>query len=119
MKYLIASLVSITLFVGFGFSSLSTNALAQAKFKSGIAGRVTDPSGALILGATIRLVGHTTKTSVSVKTNDSGEYTADLEPELYDVEAEAYGFKKAKRKNILVQPEARSFVDFMLEPKPQ
>ena len=73
----------------------------------------------MILGATIRLVGHTTKTSVSVKTNDSGEYTADLEPELYDVEAEAYGFKKAKRKNILVQPEARSFVDFMLEPKPQ
>jgi hypothetical protein len=117
MKYLVPSLVSVILFVSFGFSSAPNNSLAQEKFKSGIAGRVTDPSGAVIVGVNIRLVGHTTQTKVSVTTNDNGDYTADLEPELYDVEAEAYGFKKARRKNILVQPQARSFVDFMLEPK--
>ena len=91
--------------------------LAQTKFKSGIAGRVTDPNGAVIVGATINLTGRTTKYVAHVETNESGEYTADLEPELYDVEAEAPGFKKAKRKNIPVQQEARSLVDFMLVPK--
>ena len=54
---------------------------------------------------------------VHVKTNENGEYIADLEPELYDVEAEAPGFKKAKRKHIPVQHQARSLVDFMLVPK--
>ena len=91
--------------------------LAQTKFKSGIAGRVTDPNGAVIFDASISLVGRTTKKVVQVRTNDSGEYVADLEPEIYDVEAEAPGFKKAKRKYIPVQTQARSFVDFMLVPK--
>ena len=40
-----------------------------------------------------------------------------IAPELYDVEAESPGFKTAKRRNIPVQTEARSFVDFMLVPK--
>ena len=90
--------------------------LAQAKFKSGISGRVTDPNGAVIVGVSISLVGRTTKKLVQVSTNDSGEYTADLEPELYDVKAESHGFKTAKRRNIPVHTEARSFVDFMLVP---
>ena len=93
------------------------SSLAQTKFKSGIAGRVTDPNGAVIVGATVNLTGHTTKYVAHVTTNENGEYTADLEPELYDVEAEAPGFKKAKRKNIPVQDQGRSFVDFMLVPK--
>ena len=112
-------MVSTMLFVGYGFSSKATNSPAQTKFKSGISGRVTDPTGAVIDGAIVRLVGHTTKAIFTVKTGDTGEYTVDLEPELYDVEAEAPGMKKARRKNILVQFHARSFVDFMLEPKPQ
>ena len=117
MKYLVVYLISMMFFAGFVFSNGATNSLAQSKFKSGISGRVTDPSGALIVDVTVRLVGRTIKKIVSVKTNDNGEYTADLEPELYDVEAEAGGFKKARRKYIPVQPEARSFVDFMLVPK--
>lgn len=117
MRYLVASLASMILFVTLASSNVTTNPLAQTKFKSGIAGRVTDPSGAVIAGASIRLVARATQRTFSVKTNDSGEYTADLEPEIYDVEAEAPGFKKARRKYIPVQREARSFVDFMLEPK--
>ena len=116
MKFLIASLVSMIAFTGFGFSDVATDSFAQAKFKSGITGRVTDPSGAVIIGVTVRLVGRRTKKLVTVRTDDNGEYTVDLEPEIYDVEAEFPGFKKAKRKHIPVQPEGRSFVDFMLVP---
>lgn len=116
MKYFVLSLVSV-LVISFGFNAVSSPLSAQAKFKSGIAGRLTDPNGALIVGATVRLVSRITKRLVSVTTSDNGEYTADLEPGLYDVEADAPGFKKARRKSIPVQTEARSFVDFMLVPK--
>lgn len=117
MRYLVAFLASMILFVTFSSSNVGTNSLVQTKFKSGISGRVTDPSGAVIVGASVHLVARATRRTVSVNTNDSGEYAADLEPEIYDVEAEAAGFKKARRKYIPVQREARSFVDFMLEPE--
>lgn len=90
---------------------------AQTKFKSGIAGRVTDPRGAVIVDARIWIVSRTTKKGVLVKTNDVGEYTADLDPDVYDVEAEAPGFKKAKRKYIPVESQGRNLVDFMLNIK--
>jgi hypothetical protein len=91
--------------------------LAQTKFKSGISGRVTDRNGAVVVTATVTLVARTTKKLVHVKTNDVGEYAVDLEPDIYDVQAEAPGFKKAKRKYIPVQSEARSLVDFVLVPR--
>ena len=93
--------------------------LAQTKFKSGIAGRVTDQRGALIVDARIWIVSRTTKKGVLVKTNDVGEYTADLDPDVYDLEAEAPGFKKGKRKYIPVENESRSIVDFTLGVKEQ
>jgi Carboxypeptidase regulatory-like domain len=119
MKHLVASLISIILVTGVGFTDVASGSLSQAKFKSGIAGRLTDPNGAVIVGATVRIVARSTKKLVSFKTDDKGEYTADLEPDAYDVEADAAGFKKARRKSIPVQREARSFVDFMLEPGPR
>ena len=114
MKYLVVSLASIILVTCLGVSATSP---ARDRFTSGIAGRLTDPSGAVIVGATVRLISREKQRIVFVKTDDKGEYTADLEPAIYDVEAEAAGFKKAKRKYIPVQTEARSFVDFMLVPK--
>ena len=86
--------------------------------KGGIAGRTTDPHGAVVVGARITIVARSTKTIVSRKSNDAGEYVADLKPDVYDVEADADGFKKAIRKAIPVEGEGRSFVDFVLEPKP-
>ena len=98
-------------------TNVATDTSAQTKFKSGIAGRLTDPNGAVIAGATIRIIARSTKKVVSTKTDDRGEYTVDLEPDVYDVDAEAPGFKKARRKSIPVEREGRSFVDFMLEPR--
>ena len=90
----------------------------QAKFKSGIAGRLTDPNGAVIAGATIRIITRSTKKLVSFTSDDKGEYIANLDPDIYDLEADAAGFKKARRKSIPVEREARSYVDFVLEPGP-
>lgn len=93
-----------------------TSTLAQTKFKSGISGRVTDPRGAVVVDARIWIVSCTTKKGVLVNTNDVGEYAADLPHDIYDVEAEAPGFKKAKRKNIPVE-NGRNMVDFVLAVK--
>jgi hypothetical protein len=114
---LIALALAVVLPLAAVWTTQPSLAQTQTKFKSGIAGRVTDPNGAVIVGVNITLVGRTTKKPIYAKTNDSGEYTVDLVPELYDVEAESPGFKKAKRKYIPVYEQSRSFVDFMLVPK--
>jgi hypothetical protein len=119
MNHLIVSLILLVLVTGSVSTDLASGSPAQAKFKSGIAGRLTDPNGAVIVGATVRIIARSTKKLVSFKTDDKGEYKADLEPDAYDVEADGAGFKKARRKSIPVQREARSSVDFMLEPGPR
>jgi hypothetical protein len=117
MKYLIAFVLSSLLAVVVVAGAHSVSRVPQ-KFRTGIAGRTTDPSGAVVVGVRIRIVAQSSKTTVLRKSNDVGEYVADLEPDVYDVEADADGFKKAIRKSIPVSREARSFVDFVLEPKP-
>jgi Carboxypeptidase regulatory-like domain len=119
IRRVVASLFSILLVVGTGLGHATADSRAQTKFKAGISGRLTDPSGAVVVGANVSfIVRRTGNVVVTVKTNDSGEYAVDLEPGLYDVEADAGGFKKAKRKYIPVHSEGRSFVDFVLQPKP-
>jgi len=118
MKSLIAFVISSTLLVGSaGFKPVARDLPVSDKFQSGIAGRTTDPNGAVVVGARITIVARSTKKVVSQKSNDLGEYLADLEPDVYDVEADADGFKRATRKAIPVLRESRSFVDFVLEPK--
>jgi hypothetical protein len=119
MSHLITSLLSLLLVTGAIGTEKGSLSSMQAKFKSGIAGRLTDPNGAVIVGATIRIITRSTKKLVSFKTDDKGEYVADLDPDVYDVEADAAGFKKARRKSIPVVREARSYVDFVLEPGPR
>ena len=91
---------------------------AQEKFKSGISGRVTDLNGSVVVDASISFIRRSTKKVVyEVKTNNIGEYAVDLEPDLFVVEAEAVGFKKAKRRYISVESQGRNLVDFVLEPR--
>src|SRR5580765_7769757 len=116
MKYLLA-LVLLSLLALAVVADSGNASREPQKFRSGIAGRTTDPNGSVVVGVRIKIVARSTKTVVSQKSNDVGEYVADLEPDVYDVEADADGFKKATRKGIPVLRESRSFVDFVLEPK--
>ena len=118
MKRSITFAMFLTLLVGITPPNLMGHASSADKFKSGIAGRTTDPNGSVVVGVRIKITAASTKAVVSLKSNDQGEYVADLDPGVYDVEADADGFKKATRKSISVLRESRSFVDFVLEPKP-
>lgn len=88
---------------------------ATQTFHSGISGRVTDRNGAVVVRARITIVAGSSKQSVIRTTNDEGQYVADLEPDIYDVSAEASGFKTVYRKSIPVSRESRSYVDFVLQ----
>ena len=118
MKSLLAFAIFLTLLIASTGSEQASGSSQSDKFKSGIAGRITDPNGAVVVGTRITIIARSTKAAVSRKSNETGEYVADLEPDVYDVEADADGFKKATRKAIPVLREGRSFVDFVLEPKP-
>ena len=117
MKHSLAFAISLVLLAASAATNRTNGSHVAQKFRSGIAGRLTDPNGAVVAGATIRIVARSTNAVVIRKSDDRGEYLADLDPDTYDVEADAAGFKKVKRKSIPVLREARSYVDFVLEPK--
>jgi len=69
-----------------------------------VLGRVTDPSGAVIPGAEVRLVNAATGAGASARTNDAGNYTIPyLLPGTYTLTGELAGFKKYQREGIQVR----------------
>jgi len=114
MKYLIAITLLLVL-VACASTSARSHSRAVQKFRSGISGRITDRNGAVVRGAKITIVAHSSNASVSRTSNDEGQYAADLDPDIYDVFVDANGFKKARRKSIPVEREGRNYVDFVLE----
>ena len=82
-------------FVGLLILSM-TPALAQTATGS-VAGQVTDPSGAAIAGAEVKLVDPTTSSSQTTTTNDVGRYTFNtVPPGVYDLTVSHPGFTQAK-----------------------
>jgi hypothetical protein len=60
-----------------------------------VAGAVTDPSGAVIPGATITVTNTSTSEARTTVTNNEGRYAVDkLSPGSYRIEAQAQGFTK-------------------------
>lgn len=81
-----------------------------------IVGVVTDASGAVVPGATVEVINKAMGTKVSLKTNDSGLYTAPyLIPGLYQVRVDMTGFKKTLRDDIEVRVNDRIEVSIQLE----
>jgi len=91
------------------------NARAQAVYGS-ISGTVTDPSGAVVPGATVTITDLDRKTTDSVTTNESGLFVKDrLLPGHYEVKIEAPGFKQKVVSSVVVNLDAQTKVDEALE----
>jgi hypothetical protein len=76
---------------------------AQAQFRAGVQGAVTDSTGAVVPGATVTLTNKETSLSRSATTTNNGLYSIpSLPPGRYSLTVEKEGFKKKVLENINV-----------------
>jgi hypothetical protein len=81
-----------------------------------IVGRVTDASGAVVPGADVQVMNQAMGTTVALKTNPEGYYSAPLLlPGTYQVKFAAAGFKGFVRSDVLLQIADRIEVNAALE----
>ncbi|MEJ7711562.1 MAG: carboxypeptidase-like regulatory domain-containing protein [Pyrinomonadaceae bacterium] len=74
--------------------------------RGNISGEVTDPNGAVVVGATVKLVSAVNQQEIrTVQTNDEGIYQfLEIEPSTYDVVISAQGFADARLKSATIEP---------------
>src|SRR5260370_19235779 len=92
----------------------SSEVLAQGLFgtRSGV---ITDSSGGVVPGTTVKVTNVNTNVVVTLTTNSAGVYVAtSLNPGVYDVEAEAKGFKTAIVKGITLEVDANPKINLTL-----
>ncbi|MEO8737653.1 MAG: TonB-dependent receptor, partial [Edaphobacter sp.] len=88
---------------------------AQGAYGSAI-GTITDPSGAVIVGATVTLTNVDTGDKRTAAANNTGNYQfVNLVPGNYKVDVENTGFKHFTRTNVVVQVQGSTRVDATLE----
>ena len=84
-----------------------------------IEGRITDPKGAVIVGATVSVTDPITSQSFAAVTDQQGHYTvAGLPAGSYSLTVSAKGFSDARRDDVKVQDGAVATVDLKLEIAP-
>jgi hypothetical protein len=90
--------------------------LAQTSATGALTGTVTDPSGGVIIGASVELISNATGQSRTATTDSSGEYKFGLlQPGNYSVKVSASGFKTATIDNVTVNVSETPVVNQKLE----
>ncbi len=85
------------------FSVFLFCANASAQNLGTVHGRITDPSGAAVPGATVEIVGKATGARARRVADAGGAYEfADLNPGTYTIQVNQTGFKKLVRENVEV-----------------
>ena len=94
---------------------LSVCGLAQ-EFRATVSGRVSDASGAAVVGAQVIVTNLDTSAANRAVSSESGDYVIPaLQPGRYKLEVEASGFKKSVRENLTLEVLARPTIDVSLE----
>ncbi len=105
----------LTACLGAGIAFLPQTAHAQAVYGS-VNGTVTDASGAAIPGATVTVTDEAKGTSVTAKSNESGNYTVEhMIPDLYTVKVETTGFKSFETNHLQVLADTSPKVDAAMQ----
>jgi hypothetical protein len=92
-------------------------AIALAQVGTGsLNGTVSDPAGAAVPGATVRVVHDDTGVATTAVTTDAGTYTFPTLPVgPYTIDVEKSGFKKTVRSGVVIATATRSALDLHLE----
>ena len=85
-----------------------------------ILGTVYDQSGGTVAGATVSVIDTERGVTRTLTTDDAGEYNApNLTPSQYTVRAEAKGFKKLERQNVVLEVGKEVRIDLTVQPGAQ
>ena len=88
-------------------------ALAQTGQINGV---ITDNSGAIVPGATVKAVETATGLARDTVAGSDGRYNfTSLRPTSYDITAELSGFRTSQRKGVLLQANQNLTVNFAIE----
>jgi len=91
--------------------------LGQASYTAQVRGVVKDQSGAMIPGATVTITNDATGIAGTAKSDDHGFYIlTGLRPAVYTIKTEAAGFRVAEQKNVVLQVDQQTTIDFELHP---
>ena len=108
MSFRIISVVSLLLV----FSSI---VLAQTS-KGFLVGNVSDPSGAVVAGATVKITNTSTGVTRETVSGEDGSFRLDaVDPGAYKVEVSQPGFKTAVTDNVVVGASQTASLTFQLE----
>ena len=113
------TLQSVASFIGPFFLILAamTAGLAQGSYEAQVRGTVTDQSGAIMVNAAITITNDGTNISQSAHSDEHGQYFfTGLRPAVYTVKAEVSGFRILEKKNVVLQVDQQTTVDFVLHP---
>jgi hypothetical protein len=104
-------LFSIVLLIG-------TLAQGQAAYRAQIRGAVSDQTGAVVVNAAITITNDATNIVQTTHTDDHGQYfVVGLLPAVYTIKAESKGFRVSEKKNVVLQVDQQTTVDFVLHPQ--
>ena len=80
-------------------------------------GTVSDKTGSVITGATVKVTSQGTGLTREAKTDDTGHYLIPLLPvAYYTVHVESQGFQAAEEKDVRLQVDEHRELDFTLAP---
>jgi hypothetical protein len=89
---------------------------AHGQFRASLRGTVTDPSGAVIPGATVTLTNKDTGTTTSAVSNSGGIYTFNgLPPAHYQIKVVRNGFQTKMLSNVQIIPEQANTVNVTMQ----
>jgi hypothetical protein len=94
---------------------LALPSLAQES-RATLTGRVSDPNGAAVPGATVQITSQQTNLTTTTTSNDEGNYSVpSLQPGLYTVKVEKQGFKAAESNTVELHTADKATFDVALE----
>src|ERR1700756_1056965 len=115
----LTSKVTSLLLATLGVLLFSVSLFSQGNFGR-ILGTVTDQTGGVISGATVTIIDKDRGVARVLTTDDAGEYNAPtLIPGTYIVRAEANGFKRLERQNVVLEVGKEVRGDLTVQPGEQ
>jgi len=91
--------------------------LLYSQANGSLAGTVSDKTGSVVAGATVKITSQGTGVTREVKTDGSGHYVAPFLPvSIYTIRVESQGFQITEQKDIRLQVDEQREVDFALNP---